>query len=1224
MSKRKKISLWIMGGVGVLLILLLAFLLIVPRLINLEPIREKALSSISEKVGGEVKFQRFDLSFFPLPHVVLHQLSLSIPGKVSGTLESLRVYPKLPPLIRGKLQIAELQGEAPDFKMELPKRPKKGSQRPKSAPSADIEETLAHLLAPLALKAPDLIVQIKNGRLDVLEDTQSVFSFHNIYTRIVFPPEGFTINLSCASNLWERIEVEGALDSEHLKGEGRIDLTHFQPHRLTSHLFADSTQRLADSSMDLSFSLNMDGLSNLQGDVQGSIPLLSFQQGNENLVVRGKSLKGAFCVDENQTEFSLTELSLDYPHLNMTANLLLGQDSPRVSLELEGRDVDVHSTREVALALAGDIANVQKIFRIVRGGKVPLITIKSEGNTYDDLKDMESFLIKGHILEGKILVPNVELDLEDAIGDAVISKGILKGENLEARLGNSRGLEGTLKLGLKGKDKPFHLDIMVEADLTQLPPIMESLVENKSFQKQISLIEDLKGRATGRLIFGESTKLVKVRLDVSQFNLSANYKRIPYPLVMSGGHFSYDETRVSVKNLSGKMGRSSFSELSAGVDLEKTPYLEIRNGKFVISLDEIAPWLTSFETLPIPDNIKTMDAKGVLVFSTLNLKGPLLKPENWHFEMSGEMRQLALNSSLLPGLIKVPEGSFNAIEDTTRQEVHLRDTQVSMLDASLKVTGVISDYRKGLNRADINLEGDMRSKSIGWVSNLVHIPPELNLRSPLSISEAHLVWEKDAKTSFKGNLVVQNGPRLSLDILQDPDGLMIKNLLVQDEDSRASAKVNIRKKALNFEFAGKLTKTTIHKIFVRELSYAGWVEGDFRAHILLDQPMRSAAQGKLIGEDLIFPWGLKAPLKIESVSLDAQGNNIQVETAICAWGNCRGALEGNVSFSETGLLLDMDLSSDGLDLNNIEKLLEKEAEGKDEKESATLWDVPVQGALRLKLGNFTYEQFTWSPFHADISFNPDRVDVAVTDANLCGISTPGVLKLTPKDLSLDFQLVAKNQELEPTLHCVRGEEIRATGNFDLKGRLKASGKGDQLVNSLQGDLEFVAKDGRIYRHIPLEKVFAYLSVTEIFRGQLPEMKKEGFAYKSITAKVKVQNGKFVLEEGIIDGLSMDMAAQGHVDLVDNKIDLTFLVAPMKTIDSIVKKIPVIREIMGGTLISVPVKVQGDLSDPNIKTLPASAVGAGLLGIMERTIKLPITVIEPVLPKDKEKQVAPQK
>ena len=55
----------------------------------------------------------------------------------------------------------------------------------------------------------------------------------------------------------------------------------------------------------------------------------------------------------------------------------------------------------------------------------------------------------------------------------------------------------------------FHLDIMVDADLVQLPPVLKRLVKNNSFIKQLDLIKDLKGKATGRLVLGASTAVIK-------------------------------------------------------------------------------------------------------------------------------------------------------------------------------------------------------------------------------------------------------------------------------------------------------------------------------------------------------------------------------------------------------------------------------------------------------------------------------------------------------------------------------------------------------------------------------------------------------------------------------------------------------------------------------------------------------------------------------------------
>jgi uncharacterized protein YhdP len=154
----------------------------------------------------------------------------------------------------------------------------------------------------------------------------------------------------------------------------------------------------------------------------------------------------------------------------------------------------------------------------------------------------------------------------------------------------------------------------------------------------------------------------------------------------------------------------------------------------------------------------------------------------------------------------------------------------------------------------------------------------------------------------------------------------------------------------------------------------------------------------------------------------------------------------------------------------------------------------------------------------------------------------------------------------------------------------------------------------------LAKIFALLNVTEIFRGKLPDLLEEGFAYNSMEAKGGFQDGRLVFEEAVVDGSSMDIACKGFVDPVNKKIDLTVLVAPFKTIDRIIRAIPLVGYLLGGKLVSVPVRVTGDLEDPTVIPFSASAVGSELIEMMSRTLHLPFKIIQPLLPEEQEKEL----
>jgi hypothetical protein len=108
-----------------------------------------------------------------------------------------------------------------------------------------------------------------------------------------------------------------------------------------------------------------------------------------------------------------------------------------------------------------------------------------------------------------------------------------------------------------------------------------------------------------------------------------------------------------------------------------------------------------------------------------------------------------------------------------------------------------------------------------------------------------------------------------------------------------------------------------------------------------------------------------------------------------------------------------------------------------------------------------------------------------------------------------------------------------------------------------------------------------------------------------------------MEECFIDGASMGIACDGEIDLAEQKINLVILVAPFKTVDRIVKKIPLISTVLGGKLVSIPFRAKGDLDDPMVIPLSPTAVGSGVLGVMQRTLKLPITLIQPLLPDEED-------
>jgi len=503
-------------------------------------------------------------------------------------------------------------------------------------------------------------------------------------------------------------------------------------------------------------------------------------------------LKGAVYLYEDKLLLSLANLKLDDPRLNLSGKLgihrALPSTSPKVNLELMGKDVDVGSTRKAVLDLAGEIPVVNDIFKIVKDGKVPLIQFTSHGESVEELGELENITIKSNITNGEIFVPGVDLDLTDVAGDVTILKGILKGKNLKARMGTSKCLDGSLELGFEGKDALFHLDLTLEADLAQLPPILKRVVHHEAFIKENSLVDNVKGKATGRLVLGESLASINVFVDVSQFNLSANYRRLPHPLTINDGRYFMEENTSSVKNASGSMGNSTFTEVFGQMNWDDILHLKIASGEAKIDLEEIYPWLLS--STIISGKLRDLkNVKGILALSSMSLNGPFLEPIKYQFQIAGEVQNLTLDSPLLPGSLGAAKGNFSI----TSENIIITDVKTHIHDTSLKVSGTIKDYLKDLSRIDMTFQGEIGPYVTRWAQDAFNISPLLRLKPPISVSTAHLTWNNQHHTAFSGDLSIKKGPKFTTDFSVNPEKLTIEKLIIQDQVSNASIKLGQKK-----------------------------------------------------------------------------------------------------------------------------------------------------------------------------------------------------------------------------------------------------------------------------------------------------------------------------------------------------------------------------------------------------------------------------------------------
>ena len=154
------------------------------------------------------------------------------------------------------------------------------------------------------------------------------------------------------------------------------------------------------------------------------------------------------------------------------------------------------------------------------------------------------------------------------------------------------------------------------------------------------------------------------------------------------------------------------------------------------------------------------------------------------------------------------------------------------------------------------------------------------------------------------------------------------------------------------------------------------------------------------------------------------------------------------------------------------------------------------------------------------------------------------------------------------------------------------------------------RDGKVMKFAPLGNILSMTNVASLMKPDGPKLDAQGFPYRALTVAGRFENGRFLVEESSFQSDALGLAATGWISTTDYSSRLTVLVAPFSRVDQLVRKVPLIGYIVGGTFTSVPVGVSGDIRNPAVVPLGPRAVTSELVGIFERTLNLPVKLITP--------------
>lgn len=1225
MGKGLKKLYWVGAGATFLLALFLSLAVITPKVVDSVWLKEIVQTEAAKQLNGKLDFQKAEIFLLPSPSIALQQVSLQIPPAVQINVNTLRVYPKLLPLLIGNIDLAEIVLDQPDFSLPFPGKLAKKPDQKKSFNLSETLETASAKLSSILTAVSGLDVGAHKGTLRLFAGDNEIFLLENINSRLAAAPRSLTISISCKSNIWESMKLEAKLAPGHQKGNGKITLEKISGKTLTDYFLPGKPSGLDGSISSLQADFTVHPEVGITADIQSSNASFSVPHQDKEINAIIENFAGNIKYNDQRRAITVENLTLSYPGMQLSGSLNLNNTVSHASLDIKAQNSDIRNLRVVLPAFTsaffGHQPVVQDIFSIMRGGTISEAAFNVSGKSLGDLAIFESMQIRGHAENVDISLAELGLDLHGVAGDVIIAKGILEGKNLTAGLGNTTGTDGTFRLGLVKKETtPFFLDLQLNANLPDVPPLLKRLVPQKQLHEFLALIEIIEGTARGRLTLGESLQSLAVRAEVDSIFTHVRYKPVPYLVKVDRGRIIYDGLKTELHGLQGTVGTSTFANYSSSLDFTGEPTIDVQSGNFQMVLDEILPWLASFQRLA--EELQHIQSiSGTADLTVNDLKGPLLQPAKLQYELQGTMKNITLNATKLPAPLNIKNGQL-AIEP---DKLTFHDLHAVLLDSSFTYSGVLQHFISGTTNAEIIVtNAEIDEQVHNWIIELLKTPKEYVFRTPLLISRVHAKWTRDELLDLQGDFSIKKGPLFSLDLMLNPDGLVLRNLAIKNGADQALIKLDLGKSTIGAQFQGILSKKTIDKILLyRGADHHAWIKGDFRINIDRDSLADTTASGNLNGGDFIFPLKHDKLLRLDSYALAASDKTIHLNSSEVVFGENNFSISGAASLSQDRISVDLEVKTDTIELDTIleefqdeEKVGEVEIGGEKQadqkiaaKEVKKSWNLAFDASLNLHADSLLYNGFSWKPFTSKIIYTCSYLGIEVLEAEICHISTPGKISFHEGKIALDFQVESKDQDIRKVLICLDGGDQQMTGNLNLKARVIGQGTGDTLVNSLQGNLQLRAEEGYIYQDAQVAKLLYFLNVTNMFKGKIPDLRTSGFHYNSLMARGALKRGILTVSPAMLDAPIMEIATHGTIDIPGKRVNLQVLVAPVQTLNKIQKMLPLISKIVPSSLVAVPVEVYGDFSDIKVRAMSLSAISKNVFGIMVDALSAPVRVLE---------------
>ena len=360
---------------------------------------------------------------------------------------------------------------------------------------------------------------------------------------------------------------------------------------------------------------------------------------------------------------------------------------------------------------------------------------------------------------------------------------------------------------------------------------------------------------------------------------------------------------------------------------------------------------------------------------------------------------------------------------------------------------------------------------------------------------------------------------------------------------------------------------------------------------------------KARARDLVFLnqqltlYDLSGQLRIDADSISFSPIKVRLEDDTVALVN------GKVGFSDA--LVDLDISAEQVDVLDIINLFvgpdkittEEEIEG----------GPPILIKVSAKQG--TLSGLNFQNVDALITGDSNRLILFPLNFNngkgLCQTrveynyeSETAPLKISGHVENIDASIL--HQDLFEKRGLVSG---RLRGDFYIEG----NPGNEHFWQEAQGGIHGQISNGTLRKFHGLAKVFSLLNVSQIFSGKLPDMDQEGMPFTLLEGNIQLGSGQATVKDLEVTSVAMNLSIVGAHNLIDDSMDFTLGVMPLRTVDKIITSIPIAGWLLAGedkALITAFFKIDGSSESPRVTAIPMSTISDTTVGIFKRAFGLP--------------------